>query len=110
MVPSELSPPHQADSLTVVGIGASAGGIAAMKEFFSMVQPGQGIAYVAILHLSPDYESKLAEVLQTATTLPVSQVRERTRIEADHVYVIPPNAGLGIENGELVVEIGRAHV
>ena len=48
----------------VVGIGASAGGVAALKSFFEKVAKKSGMAYVVILHLSPDYESKLAEVLQ----------------------------------------------
>jgi|SRR6476646_11985870 len=59
----------------VVGIGASAGGIGALKDFFTHTSPGTGAAYVVILHLSPDHESRLAEVLQMATRMPVSQVR-----------------------------------
>ena len=57
--------------LLVVGIGASAGGIKALKGFFSRVPEDAGVAYVVILHLSPDHDSKLAEVLQTAARLPV---------------------------------------
>src|SRR5690242_5212612 len=60
--------------LLVVGIGASAGGIKALKEFFSGVPPYSGAAYVVILHLSPDHDSKLAEVLQTTAPMPVTQV------------------------------------
>src|ERR1043166_4342322 len=75
----------------VVGIGASAGGIAALRSFFGAAPAVSGIAYIVILHLSPDYESKLAEILQAVAKIPVSQVREPVKIEPDHVYVIPPN-------------------
>ncbi|HMF98645.1 MAG TPA: CheR family methyltransferase [Vicinamibacterales bacterium] len=94
--------------LLVVGIGASAGGIKALKEFFSHVAPDSGIAYVVILHLSPDHDSKLAEVLQTTAPMPVSQVTAATPITPDHVYVVPPNKSLEIADGTLIIsEITR---
>src|SRR5262245_12314895 len=94
--------------LLVVGIGASAGGIKALKEFFSHVTPKEGVAYVVILHLSPDHDSKLAEVLQTTAPMPVSQVTAATPIAPDHVYVVPPNKSLEISDGTLIVsEITR---
>lgn len=80
----------------VVGVGASAGGVDALRTFFANVRPGTGAAYVVILHLSPDYDSHLAEVLGTATALPVTKVTEPVALEPDHVYVIPPNATLAI--------------
>jgi two-component system CheB/CheR fusion protein len=89
--------------LVVGGIGAAAGGIQARKEFFSKVSPQSGIAYVVILHMSPEHESKLAEVLQTATSLPVTQVRGRIKVEPDHVYVIPPNQNLAMNDGHLAL-------
>ena len=61
------------------------------------------MAYVVILHLSPDHDSKLAEVLQVMLPLPVSQVRATAPLEADHVYVIPPNRSLAILDGHLTV-------
>ena len=89
--------------LLVVGIGASAGGIKALKEFFSRVPPHTGIAYVVILHLSPDHDSKLAEVLQTTAPTAVTQVTAATTIVPDHVYVVPPNKTLEIVDGTLIV-------
>jgi len=101
------SRPHD-PVLLVVGIGASAGGIKALKEFFSRVPPHNGIAYVVILHLSPDYDSKLAEVLQTTALMAVTQVTAPTTIVPDHVYVVPPNKSLEIADGTLIVsEITR---
>ena len=81
----------------VVGIGASAGGISALRAFFANARPDTGAAFVVILHLSPDHDSRLAEVLQGATTMPVTQVRDRVQLQPDHVYVIPPNGNLVME-------------
>lgn len=81
----------------LVGIGASAGGIEALRTFFMHVRADDRAAYVVILHLSPDHESRLAEVLQSASALPVQQVKERVRIEPGHVYVVPPNQFLTID-------------
>ena len=88
----------------IAGIGASAGGIQALKEFFENVPADSGVAYVVILHLSPDHESRLAEVLQTTAQIPITQVNERVKVEPNHVYVVPPNQHLGMEDGHISVE------
>jgi two-component system CheB/CheR fusion protein len=100
----------------VVGLGGSAGAISAFKEFFRHVPPRSGMAYVVILHLSPEYESRLAEVLQQSTEMPVEQVTEAVRVEPDCVYVIPPNKSLSMHDGTLTLsdvigyEVRRAPV
>lgn len=86
-----------------VGLGASAGGILALQNFFKATAPDTGIAYVVILHLSPNYNSQLAEVLQAVTPMPVLQVEEKTHIEPDHIYVIPPDKHLTIEGRDMAV-------
>ena len=91
------------DGFMVVGLGASAGGIRAFREFFKNVPERSGMAYVVILHLSPDHDSKLAEVLQQSTSMPVSQVKESVAIRPDHVYVIPPNKSLSMHDGSLIL-------
>jgi two-component system CheB/CheR fusion protein len=105
------SPPDDKpeDKFLVVGIGASAGGIQALKAFFSRVPKNSGMAYVVILHMSPEHESRLAEILQVISSIPVTQVKEREKIHPDHVYVIPPNQSLAITDGHLVLSemIGR---
>jgi len=78
----------------VVGLGASAGGLAALKEFFQAVPEGSGVAYVVIVHLSPEHESHLAELLQPFSRMRVLQVSETTELKPDCIYVIPPNANL----------------
>lgn len=91
------------DQTLVVGIGASAGGVEALTEFFKQVVPHSGLAYVVILHLSPDYDSQLTEILQSVTPLPVIQVTETVPVQADHVYVVPPNRHLQMQDGHLTV-------
>lgn len=92
-----------APNFLVVGIGASAGGIQALSKFFEQVPADSGIAYVVILHLSPDHDSRLAQVLQTVCKLPVSQMLSEARIEPDHVYVIPPDQHLTVWDGYIKV-------
>ena len=87
----------------IVGIGASAGGIQAVKRFLERVPVDSGIAYVVVLHLSPEHVSSLAEVLSTSTTIPVTQVLERVPVQPNHVYVIPPNRSLRMHDGSLEV-------
>lgn len=90
------------EDVLVVGIGASAGGIEAMRRFFGAVPPApDGVAFVIIMHLDPERESQLAEVLQHRTPLPVAQLTKRRRIEPGRVYVIPPNRGLLVGDGHL---------
>ena len=83
----------------VVGIGASAGGIRSLKTFFEHVPPDSGLAYVVILHLSPDYDSQLAELLQAVASIPVAKVVQKIKVQPNNVYVVPPNQHLIIEDG-----------
>src|SRR5436190_2173880 len=85
----------------IVGLGASAGGIQALRDFFAEVPNDSGMAYVVILHMSPEHESKLAEILQVTSSIPVTQVRQRVKVEPNHVYVIPPNQNLPMIDGHL---------
>ena len=87
----------------IVGLGASAGGIEALREFFRHVPPDSGTAYVVILHLSPDHDSMLAQVLQNSTTIPVTQVQTQVTIEPNHVYVVPPNQVLSVDHQSITV-------
>ena len=80
--------------LTIVGIGASSGGLNALREFFKHVPADSGLAFVIVVHLAPEHKSMMAELLQPHVKMPVMQVTETTKLEANHVYVIPPNANL----------------
>jgi two-component system, chemotaxis family, CheB/CheR fusion protein len=90
-----------ADDFLIVGLGASAGGIKAFRAFFEQVPPNSGMAYVVILHLSPEYESRLPEVLQRSASIPVIQVNGRLPVEPNRVYVLPPNQSLAMVDGHL---------
>ena len=103
-----LASPGKGDEFLIVGIGASAGGIQALQKFFAQVAHDSGMAYVVILHLSPDHESQLAEVLQTASPIPVTQVTDGVHVVPNHVYVISPNRSLAMQDGYLALsEITR---
>jgi two-component system CheB/CheR fusion protein len=91
----------EGERLLIVGIGASAGGLEALERFLQRVPPDSGLAYVVVQHLSPEHESSLADILARATKLPVELATDRKRIERDHVYVIPPGAGLVVEGGAM---------
>src|SRR5881394_3231245 len=85
----------------VVGIGASAGGIGPLQQFFTDMDPESGLAFVVVMHLSPEYESQLANVIQQKTRMPVTQVNEPVHVRPNHVYVIPPNHQLTFEDSML---------
>jgi len=85
----------------VVGIGASAGGLEAIGEFFKTLRPDAGMAYVMIQHLPPDRESMMTEILSKKTSMPVTEVRDGIAVEPNHVYVIRPGHTLTIEDGRL---------
>jgi two-component system, chemotaxis family, CheB/CheR fusion protein len=85
----------------VVGMGASAGGLEAFTRFFQAVPADRGIAFVLIQHLDPTHESLTAELLGRHTKMPVRQLAGDVPVEANHVYVIPPNKYLSISRGVL---------
>lgn len=94
------SPP---ESLMIVGIGASAGGLEAFTTFFSHMPADSGLAFVLVQHLAPDHDSMLSDLLGRATGMPVREAVDGMRVEPDHVYVIPPDATLTVVEGILRV-------
>ena len=85
----------------IVGIGASAGGLEAMSQFFENMPQKNGMAFVVIQHLDPTHEGILPELLQRITAMKVHQATDRLKIKPDCIYVIPPNKSLSILNGVL---------
>ena len=85
----------------VVGIGASAGGLEALENLFRTVPADLGYCYIVVTHLDPNHKSLLTQLLQRYTSMPVRQIEDGTPIEPNHVFVIPPNRTLKIQNGLL---------
>ena len=88
----------------VVAIGASAGGLEALKLFFEAMPSDSGMAFVVIQHLDPTKHSLMAEILTRSTRMTVSQANHDEKIEADHVYVVPPGKKLLMDNGQLLLD------
>lgn len=88
----------------IAGIGASAGGLEALQDFFKAVPLSTGIAFVVIQHLSPDYKSLMDELLARHTKLRILKAKDGMTVEADTIYLIPPRKNLSIFHGKLVLE------
>ena len=87
----------------IVGIGASAGGLEAFRSFFAAMPADSGMAFVLVQHLAPQHTSMLSELIARSTSMPVSEAADGERVQANHVYVIPPDATLRIAGGVLQV-------
>ncbi len=92
---------HAATGFPIVGIGASAGGLEALEQFLGHVPTGSGMAFVIVQHLDPTRKGIMPELLQRATRMKVIQVKDRTLVRPDCVYVIPPNKDLSLLHGVL---------
>lgn len=100
--PPRAVPPRRA-VFPIVGIGASAGGLAAFESFFSGLpdDPRPGMAFVLVQHLSPEHPSILPEIVRRFTRLPVVEAADGMAVAVDTVYVIPPRWDLEIHEGTL---------
>jgi two-component system CheB/CheR fusion protein len=85
----------------IVTIGASAGGVHALQSFFAALPEHPGAAFVVIVHLDPAHRSEMASIISARTRMPVVQVGTRERLQADHVYVIPPDRRLQLIDHEI---------
>ena len=86
---------------TVVGIGASAGGLEALQEFFKNMPEDPGVAFVIVQHLSPDYKSLMDELLARFTEMNIHRVSDGVKVEPDNIYLITPRVNMTIFNGKL---------
>ncbi len=100
-VPPRPAPPRCA--FPIVGVGASAGGLDAFSRLLAQLPADCGMAFVLIQHLDPTHRSFLSEALGKATEMPVRQAEDGTRVEPNHVYVIPANADISIRDGCLTL-------
>ncbi len=87
----------------VVGIGASAGGLEAFTELLKSLPADPGVAILYAAHLEPHHKSRLPEILDRITSLPVREVREGMAVEVNHVYLLPPNTNMALTDGKLAL-------
>lgn len=88
--------------LSVVTIGASAGGLAALREFFGALRPDTGMAFVVVTHLGPGQKSALGQLLAGMTAMPVHEVTGEMTLRPNEVYVRAPDGELTVEGGQIV--------
>lgn len=99
----QAEPAEKPARFTVVGLGASAGGLSAFESFFSGMPAGAdiGMAFLLVQHLAPDHKSILAELVGRYTRLKVFEASDGMRVKPGCVYVIPPNRDMALMNGAL---------
>lgn len=85
----------------VVAIGASAGGLEALEQFFTNMPENSGMAFVVIQHLDPHYKGMMPELIQKTTSMKVLQVTDLLKVNPNTVYVLPPNKTMSVLNGRL---------
>lgn len=93
--------PKKAKDFFIIGIGASAGGLEALKEFFDHVPANIPHSFVIVQHLSPDYKSLMTELLAKNTQLPIHEVADRMEIEPGSIYLIPAKKNMTIRDKTL---------
>ena len=94
-------PPNRATDFTVVGIGASAGGLEACTKLFAALPAGNGMVFILVQHLEPNHASMMAALLATHTSMTVCEATDGMPLERNHLYVIPPGAYLSVADGAL---------
>src|SRR4030042_3935220 len=106
----KVQPTREADSkislkssFPIVGIGASAGGLAAFEAFFSGMPTKRdpGMAFVLVQHLAPDHKSILVELVRRYTRMEVYEVEDGMAVRPNCTYIIPPNRDMAFLNGAL---------
>jgi len=101
--PNDMPTPSQKnkDTLYIVGMGASAGGLETLGQFFSHMPPETGMAFVIVPHLDPSHVSIMPELLQKRTKMKTQQVEDGMTVEANRIYIIPPQKDMAIIHGSL---------
>lgn len=87
------------EKFVIVGIGASAGGLEAINEFFDHISANTGMAFIVVQHLSPDFKSLMDELLARHTKMPIKVVRKATPVRPNHIYLISNESNIILEGG-----------
>jgi len=87
----------------IAGVGASAGGLESLEQFFRAMPSDTGLAFVVVQHLSPDHKSLMEELFTRFTSIPVREAKHHEPVLANHIYLLPPGKELEICDGRLEV-------
>lgn len=90
-----------AESFYVVGIGASAGGLEALEQFFEQMPRNSRLSFVVVQHLSPDFKSMMDELLSRRTRIPIVRVEDGIEVQPDAIYLMPPRKEMILSGGRL---------
>lgn len=96
--------PEQPEKFFVVAMGASAGGLQPLEEFFTNLPNNPGAAFIVLQHLSPDFPSLMPELIQRRTSMQVEQIKDGVQLHPNHIYVLPPRHTLTVEKDCLRLE------
>ncbi len=101
---------HESKASYVVGLGASAGGLEALVDFFDAMPADSGMAFVVVQHLSPDYKSLMDELLGRHTTMQIVKVSDGQALGPNRIYLPPPKKNLTLFNGQLLLTSPDRHI
>lgn len=104
-IQNDLEIKNKLDSnLVIVGVGASAGGLEALQDFFTAMPTQIPFAFVVIQHLSPDYKSLMDELLARCTNIKIDIAFDGMSMEANHIYLIPPGKNISVYHDKLYLD------
>lgn len=92
------------ETFPVVGIGASAGGLEALEQFFDHTPEQSGMCFIIVQHLSPDFRSLMDELLGRRTRIPIIRVQDGVKIQPDRIYLMPPRTEMIVSGGHLFLK------
>lgn len=96
--------PRSASATPIIGIGASAGGLEALEQFFRSLRADTGYAFVVVQHLSPDFPSMMDELLGRHSRMRISQITSGMEVEPNVIYLRPARQALLVRDGRLLLE------
>ncbi len=96
-------PGTDTEQISVVGIGASAGGLEALKKFFTHMTTAEGMAFVVAQHSDPSTKSELSALLGDCTDMPTTEIAEGMPLEPNHIYTAPPGSETIVQNNRFVL-------
>lgn len=91
----------ESKAFPVVGLGASAGGLEALKAFFTKVPATSGMSFIVLVHMTPNQPSLMPALLQNVASIPVSGAEDGELLKPNRAYVIPPNKDVSVYNGKI---------